>query len=350
MIELKEKIQPNTAERVKPQKIEHDSASDLLERSTARRESSTPGISSRAKSESFENRVRAIPLKPFPTKHEKLYDRNAEKLAASAQRHARELERKAEQKKMNARLGIALAIILCLSLALFFAIPEVTRITKVSVRGMQTVSETDVVSALGLSSEIHLFNANIAEMEKRISADPRIASVRIQRVLPDKLVVNLAERVPVAVILHTDEFGTQSLVVDREGVVFGKLDGTAQSSLLPVLSGIRFEQFTPGQRLPSMLLPLLADLDRLEKNDASLLNAFSEIKIMKVSEDDAELVLYPVTHAIPIRTQMKLDKAMLGEALLVLDILASRKGTEKIQEIDFRTGTIVYRVKEAQAG
>ena len=350
MIELKEKIQPNTTERVKPQKIEHDSASDLLERSTARRESVIPGISSRTHSESFEKRVSAIPLKPFPSRHEKLYDRNAEKLAASAQRHARDLERKAEQKKMNTRLGIALVIVLCLSLAMFFAIPEVARITKVSVRGMQTVSQIEVVSALGLNPEIHLFNANITDMETRISADPRIASVRIQRVLPDKLVVNLAERVPVAVILHTDEFGTQSLVVDKEGVVFGKLDSVVWSSPLPVLSGIRFEQFTPGQRLPSILLPLLADLDRLEKTDASLLNAFSEIKIVKVSEDDAELVLYPVTHAIPIRTQMKLDKAMLGEALLVLDILASRKGTEKIQEIDFRTGTIVYRVKEAQAG
>lgn len=350
MIELKEKIQPNITEKIKPQNKEQEIHSDVLERSTARRESSIPGSTPRSRTDSFENRVRAIPLKPFPTKHEKLYNRNAEKLAASAQRHARELERKAEQKRMNIRLGVALVIVLCLGIALYYAIPEVTRITKVSVRGMQAVSETDVIKALGLNPGIHLFNANISEMEKRISADPRVASVHIRRVLPDKLIVDLTERAPVAVILHTDEFGTQSLLVDREGVVFGTLSAGVHTYTVPVLSGIHFEQFTPGQRLPALLLPLLANLDELEKTAPSLLNAFSELKIMKTSEDDAELVLYPVTHAIPIRTQLNLDKAMLSEALLVLDILSSRKGTEKIQEIDFRTGTIVYRVKEAQAG
>lgn len=62
------------------------------------------------------------------------------------------------------------------------------------------------------------------------------------------------------------------------------------------------------------------------------------------------MLLYPSGKNVPVRMPARLTRASLGSALLVLDILAGRQGAEKIEEIDFRTGTIVYRNKEAQAG
>jgi len=154
----------------------------------------------------------------------------------------------------------------------------------------------------------------------------------------------------VACVLVTEEIGTKSIAIDADGVAFAYMDSIAASGRLPVLSGIRFERFAPGQRLPEYLRPLLGDIAELSKESPSPLEAFSEIKIEKISDSEAELLLFPSGKTVPIRMPARLTKASLSSALLVLDILASRQGAENVDEIDFRTGTIVYRTKEAQAG
>jgi cell division protein FtsQ len=188
-------------------------------------------------------------------------------------------------------------------------------------------------------------------MESRVLSNPKIAKVKVRRSFPDKLVVDISERVPVACILVTEEIGTKSIAIDAQGIAFACLNqGNPLAEKLPVLSGIRFERFQPGQSLPPYLVPLLGDIAELSKLSPSPLEAFSEIKVQKVSDSEAELLLYPTGRTVPIRMPARLSAENLGQALLVLDILAGREGADKVEEIDFRTGTIVYKTKEAQAG
>jgi len=220
----------------------------------------------------------------------------------------------------------------------------------VGVDGMKNVLQKEILEALSLSEEVNLINADIPAMKARILANPKVASVNIGRAFPDKLMIRLEERRAVACVLVTEALGTRSVALDKEGVAFAYMDTIASAGRLPVLSGIRFEQFSPGQRLPEYLRPLLKDIAELSELSPSPLEAFSEIRIEKISESEAELLLYPSGKNVPVRMPARLTRASLGSALLVLDILAGRQGAEKIEEIDFRTGTIVYRNKEAQAG
>jgi len=219
----------------------------------------------------------------------------------------------------------------------------------VSVSGMANTTEKEITEALGLTPDINLVNADIPAMEARVLANPKIAEANVRRIFPDQLAVHLVERKAVACVLVNEEIGTKSVAIDAEGVAFAFMDSIAVTGKLPVLSGIRFERFVPGQRLPEHLRPLLGDIAGLAKESPSPLEAFSEIKIEKISDSEAELLLFPSGKSVPIRMSARLTKASLGSALLVLDILAGRQGAEKIEEIDFRTGTIVYRTKEAQA-
>ncbi len=284
-------------------------------------------------------------LKPY-----KLYDQKAASIAKTLAERERQAAKK-DGKRLgdNAKLAIAFVLLVALGTGLYFSVPEVTRVAKVSVTGMANTTEKEITEALSLTPEINLVNADIPAMEGRILTNPKIAEATIRRVFPDQLVVDLVERKAVACVLVNEEIGTKSVAIDADGVAFAFMDSIAATGKLPVLSGIRFERFLPGQRLPEYLRPLLGDLAGLSKESPSPLEAFSEIKIEKISDSEAELLLFPSGKSVPIRMSARLTKANLGSALLVLDILAGRQGSEKIEEIDFRTGTIVYRTKEAQA-
>ena len=333
-----------------------------LERSTARRETGIPGASGKGlRSSGREPEVSVFrwnnsddsPESGSRSKQKprKLYDQKAASIAKTiASRERLHASRGKKGLSDNAKLSIAFLLLVSIGVGLYFSVPEVTRISKVSVRGMANITEAEVIEALTLAPDINLVNADIPAMESRILSNPKIAKVHIGRSFPDRLVIDLAERKAVACVLVSQEIGTKSIAIDEEGVAFAYMDSIVSEKRLPVLSGIRFEQFTPGQRLPEYLRPLLRDIAELSAETPSLLEAFSEIKVEKISDSEAELLLFPMGKTVPIRMPARLTRANLGSALLVLDILAGRQGAEKIEEIDFRTGTIVYRTKEAQPG
>ncbi|HWR11436.1 MAG TPA: FtsQ-type POTRA domain-containing protein [Rectinemataceae bacterium] len=343
-----------------------------LERSTARRETALAGASGRAAHPAARNFAPSAPLNDLRSeslgrsgnraeadspgltrskqKPRKLYDQKAVSIAKTLSDRERLAEKSGEGRLSdNAKLMIAFILLIAMGVGLYLSVPEVTRVNKVSVNGMFNTTEKEITDALLLSPDINLVNADVPAMEARILANPKIASVKVRRAFPDQLIVNLVERKAVACVLVNEEIGTKSIAVDEEGVAFAYMDSIAAAARLPVLSGIRFERFVPGQRLPEFLRPLLGDIAEIAKGSPSPLEAFSEIKVEKISDSEAELLLFPTGRSVPIRMPARLTSKNLGSALLVLDILASRQGAEKIEEIDFRTGTIVYRTKEAQA-
>lgn len=291
-------------------------------------------------------------------KTEKMHDQNAQAIERTLAERSRAEREKAEKaaaaapkpRSQAAKLMLALGITIALGVGLYFAIPEVTRVQKVTVNGRSSMTEQEIVDALQLSPEVNLVNADLPSMEKRILANPKASAVHISRGFPDRLVIDLVERRPVACVLVSDASGTRPIAIDVEGVAFAAMDEIPSDRKVPILSGIRFENYKPGQRLPAFLHPLLSDINALLDDNPSVLDAFSEIKIEKVSGADAELVLYPKGKNVPVRMPLRLTKANLGSALLVLDILSGRPDADMIQELDFRSGTIVYRTKEAQPG
>ncbi|HEY9055369.1 MAG TPA: FtsQ-type POTRA domain-containing protein [Rectinemataceae bacterium] len=280
-------------------------------------------------------------------KASRIYGRSAKKLAQRAQASAKP---EASRRSEIAKLVLAFGLLSALGIGLSFVLPEVTRIAHVSIQGMKTISEAEILQALDLSPELNLLNADTMAMKSRILANPKIEAVSIRRIFPEALSIDIVERKAIACVLVTEELGTRSIAIDPSGVAFAYLDQIQDHARLPVLSGIRFENFQPGQSLPAFLLPLLGDIAELQKLDPSPLAAFSEIKVEKISDSEAELLLYPTGKGIPIRMPSRLRAADLNSALLVLDILEARKGAEEAEEVDFRTGTIVYKTKEAQAG
>jgi hypothetical protein len=59
---------------------------------------------------------------------------------------------------------------------------------------------------------------------------------------------------------------------------------------------------------------------------------------------DFELLLYLTNSAVPVRVSAGIDESLLKYTLMVLDLLSKQGVLKDIQELDFRSGDVVYRL------
>ena len=164
---------------------------------------------------------------------------------------------------------------------------------------------------------------------------------------------------------------TAAVCIDSEGVAFAEASAE-EAAAVPVLSGIRFEGFRLGTRLPPRSSPIFC----LPRRPIEASGARPALRLLRdprvashaasaglgaasgaaADEDGAagqaalELLLYPLNQRIPVRVGASLDAPTLRSIILVLDVLGTKGIAASVQEIDFRTGTVVYRSKEGQSG
>ncbi len=251
------------------------------------------------------------------------------------------------------RTGLVLSILSIIMLigALCFAILPALKVSKVQVVGNTNMSGSEVVSAALIHGNEYFFKTNTRAMEKALCSSPSIAAAKVQRVFPDTIKIVITERKPVAIVLMNYEGRLEPVYVDAAGRLFASaLQSGRIRNDLPVVSGSEFESYKLGMTLPEDYVQVFASLSSLEASAPALLGAFSEIRVERAAAGEPELVLYPLHHRLPVRTGAVLNEATLRSIILVLDVLGPQNSSANIAEIDFRTGTVVYRVKEGQSG
>ena len=119
-------------------------------------------------------------------------------------------------------------------------------VDQISITGRRFASDNRIFDALGVSPAISLLRFDARAARARIEALPWIKSARLMRVFPDRLSVEVRERVPFAIWQNND---TRKLI-DAEGHVLGQI-AVGYDIGLPIVVG----KGAPGaaQRLVSAL-------------------------------------------------------------------------------------------------
>jgi cell division protein FtsQ len=241
-------------------------------------------------------------------------------------------------------------------------IPPSLRVTRYEISGNADMSREDVLSVALIHDPEYFFSLDVARIKTTLTADPRIASVSVEKLFPNRLKIEVKERKAVAAALVPLNGRSIVACIDSDGAVFAEA-GPDTAVSVPVLSGIRFENFRLGTRLPPALSELLASLGEIQAREPALLAAVSEIRVVPTgppanaanaiaatSIATTELLIYPLNQRIPVRVGASIDAPTLRSIILVLDVLGTRGIAGSVQEIDFRAGTVVYRSKEGQSG
>lgn len=106
------------------------------------------------------------------------------------------------------------------------------RIRETIVRGCKELTEKDILSLAAIKPSQNILTVNMDAVTRRISTNPWVRDVSIGREFPDRLVIEVRERTPVALI-HRD---SNLYLVDLEGVAFKTLEARDEADL-PVLTG-----------------------------------------------------------------------------------------------------------------
>ncbi len=237
---------------------------------------------------------------------------------------------------------VVLAGLILAELVIQFALAPNLLVRNVVVRGAMAIAREDIVRVAGLSEKEYYFSISTAECEKRIASIPEVKSVTCSKSFPDTLSITVTERSPLAVALVEDGGRSVPIVFDEEGVVFGRYDGT-RDSRLPVLSGLKWESYGAGTRLPEKLVPFLGDLLEVRTTARNVYDFISEVKVEASGKDGLELVFYMLPYDTRIRMGSRVNEGTLTYAIMACDALKKQNLDSSVRELDFRSKDIVLQ-------
>src|SRR5271157_2585729 len=136
-----------------------------------------------------------------------------------------------------------------------------------AIQGLDYTPRTKVERVFAADFDHSIFSVPLAERRRRLLAIDWVEDASVSRIWPDRLLVRIRERKPVAFVL----FRSGVLLIDAHGVL---LDPPAQAHFaFPVLSGVRQDE-TEDQRRERVhaLLRLQEDMGYMAK-DISEVNA-----------------------------------------------------------------------------
>jgi cell division protein FtsQ len=153
-----------------------------------------------------------------------------------------------------------------------------------SIEGLRYASHSKVMRIFAPDFDRSIFSVPLAERRRRLLAVDWIEDASVSRVWPDRLVVRIRERKPVAFVF----LRSGVLLIDAHGIL---LDPPAEAQFsFPVLSGIREDESEPMRREQvRALLSLEEDLGPFAK-DISEVNAADPNDLHLVAQVDNRAV------------------------------------------------------------
>jgi cell division protein FtsQ len=144
-------------------------------------------------------------------------------------------------------------------------------IKEVSVRGTKELTEQDILRLAKIKPQVNILSVNTEAVAKRISANPWVKQIYVGRELPDRLVLDVRERTPIALVKQGGAF----YLMDAGGFVFKKLSKGDEVDLA-IVTGVNMQR-QPQSVLLADALKLLETLSSTDYH--AFLGTVSEIHI-----------------------------------------------------------------------
>ncbi len=238
-------------------------------------------------------------------------------------------------------LVVTLLIVLVVeAIAYFIIIPNTTEYT-VSFSGLETLEVNDLRTNLAQACGKNWLRFDTSVAASRLLGYSAVETVSVQKSFPNKIVVNVQERNPVAITLANVNDKTVPALIDENGVIFA-LASEAVSESLPLITGFDISTFFEGMRLDSKFSPLIKQIANIQKSNANYFQVISEIVISPKQYDNYELVIFPVHTKTRVLVDRNFTEDALKYMMVALDVVKSV--SPSVSELDLRYGTISYKI------
>jgi len=151
------------------------------------------------------------------------------------------------------------------------------RVREIKVEGCRKIACETLISLTEIEGMPNLFTVSLSKVTKRLESHPWIDHIRVRKVFPNKVLIQVEERKPIA-ILQLEEL----YYVDTQGVIFspvGERDGYNYPFLTGLTRQILEKDPVEAKRLIMKALELLRIADQQK---VSPLEEISEIHMEKI--------------------------------------------------------------------
>ena len=215
---------------------------------------------------------------------------------------------------------------------------------KVTVSGQAAYSAEEIARMLLPMESSNWLDFDVNQAVAIISSEAGIEHVAVEKRFPDKILINLEERKPVAVTLVVENGKTSAMQIDKNGVLFpGRMNVISDTNEVPIVSGLPVEYMSKGMRIPSKYRPLIDQITKISELPQKYFASISEICVLPKEYGNYELALIPSQSKVKVLTDRALNEDALKYMMIVLDVV-NQIGTD-VSEVDLRYGSVSYRKK-----
>ena len=173
-------------------------------------------------------------------------------------RHARKKPRSKAESHTMRWVILILAILVIVGGLVYGAVFQVREIT---VQGGVTIPENDIVKLSGITQGMNTFSIDDDLVERNIESNRYLSFVCVDKQLPDKVVIQVKERIPAAAVKYCGILYT----MDNRGMVLEESLDTETDTGLVVVDGMNIHDCRVGSTIGL--------------NDASQMKTFTEILV-----------------------------------------------------------------------
>lgn len=106
------------------------------------------------------------------------------------------------------------------------------QVREVEIRGCRKIPKETILSLAGIEGMPNLFSLPLKEISERVETHPWVDQVKVRKVFPDRILIQIEERKPMAILQLEEPF-----YIDSNGVIFSRV-GDRDEYNFPFLTGV----------------------------------------------------------------------------------------------------------------
>jgi cell division protein FtsQ len=138
---------------------------------------------------------------------------------------------------------VILMFIICIFTA-FFLSSSFFQIKFISVNGTNSVTREEIIKLSSIYYGENIFRINKRNSMKSIFQNPYVKAIKIKRVIPNKVIIDIIEREIMAYVPYVGSY----INIDEEGMIL-EINPAIKHPDLPVVKGLKFDTFKVGEFL-----------------------------------------------------------------------------------------------------
>lgn len=239
------------------------------------------------------------------------------------------MKRKEKKRKKRISLWVKLLIFVVVCAGLyFFASSSYFNVAEFEVEGSTYYSEDEILIMGDCKTGNNIFwGSSIGDIKDRLEKDPYMADVKIKRILPDKIKIEITERVQVGAVVYGDNY----VVIDKDETVLRKTEVDPQ---LPLIKGLTISKIEVGMPLE---VEEKVKMRQIMDMIASMNETDMYFKTIEIS--DAGVKAYVLDYLVCSGTPQNITEAMetgnLQKVIKGLFDINIERGTVKVSGDDY---------------